>query len=151
MAPRQAAIYYSLNSNGPGRYKSFAHIRVEHRTAAVGQESLVNQPPVLDSVSVCFSPRAALLGTLRNYDGDGKENVKKGIGLIRKTTTLHVHHAFLHISLPSLHDYDVELPSFTFYEGRGEKTNDYLFSFSEFRYSPLESTPEEFASIKQIV
>ena len=96
----------SLNSNGPGRYKSFAHIRVEHRTAAVGQESLVNQPPVLDSVSVCFSPRAALLGTLRNYDGDGKENVKKGIGLIRKTTTLHVHHAFLYISLLSLHNND---------------------------------------------
>ena len=62
-----------------------------------------------------------------------------------------MHHAFLHISLPSLQDYDVELPSFTFYEGRGEKTNDYLFSFSEFRYSPLESTPEEFPNIKQIV
>ena len=112
VAPRQAAIYYSLNSNGPGQYKSFAHIRVEHRTAAVGQESLVNQPPVLDSVSVCFSPRAALLGTLRNYDGDGKENVKKGIGLIRKTTTLHVHHAFLYISLLSLHNYDVKWPNF---------------------------------------
>ena len=113
MAPRQAAICYSLNSNGPGRYKSFAHIRVEHRTAAVSQESLVNQPaPVLDSVSVCFSPRAALLGTLWNYDGDGKENIKKGIGLIRKTTTLHVQHAFLYISLLSLHNYDVKWPNF---------------------------------------
>ena len=28
-------------------------------------------------------------------------------------TTLHVHHAFLHISLPSLRDYDVKLPYFT--------------------------------------
>ena len=34
------------------------------------------------------------LGTLRNYDVDGEENVKKAIGLMRKTTTLHVHHAF---------------------------------------------------------
>ena len=27
-------------------------------------------------------------------DGDGKEDVKKAIGLLRKTTTLHVRHAF---------------------------------------------------------
>ena len=31
---------------------------------------------------------------LRNYDGDGNGKVKKVIGLISKTTTLHVHHAF---------------------------------------------------------
>ena len=30
----------------------------------------------------------------------GNENVKKTIGLISKTTTLHVHHGFLYISLP---------------------------------------------------
>ena len=34
------------------------------------------------------------IGTLRNYDGDGKENVKKAIGLMSETRTLHVHHAF---------------------------------------------------------
>ena len=33
---------------------------------------------------------------------------QKTMGLISKTTTLHVHHAFLYISLPSLHDYDVK-------------------------------------------
>ena len=44
----------------------------------------------------------------RNYDGDGKENVKKAIGLGSKTTTLLVHHAFLYISLPSLHNHDVK-------------------------------------------
>ena len=48
------------------------------------------------------------IGTLRNYDGDGKENVKIAIGLMSKTTTLHVHHAFLYISLLSLHNYDVK-------------------------------------------
>ena len=29
-----------------------------------------------------------------------------------------MHHAFLHISLPSLHDYHVKMPNFTFCEGR---------------------------------
>ena len=31
-----------------------------------------------------------------------------------KTTTLHVHHAFLYISLLSLHNYDVKWPNFNF-------------------------------------
>ena len=48
-----------------------------------------------------------VLGTLRSDDGDGNEDVKKAIGLITKTTILHVHHVFLYISLQSLHDYDV--------------------------------------------
>ena len=48
------------------------------------------------------------LGTFPNYDGDGNGNVKKAIGLMSKTTTLHVHHAFLYISLQSLHNYDVK-------------------------------------------
>ena len=36
--------------------------------------------------------------TLRNYDGDGNEDVKEAIGLMNKTTILHVYHAFLYIS-----------------------------------------------------
>ena len=40
------------------------------------------------------------LGTLRSNDADGNEKVKKTIGFICKTITLHVHHAFLYISLP---------------------------------------------------
>ena len=44
-------------------------------------------------------------------------NVKKAIGLISKTTTLHVHHAFLYIPLPSLHNYVVKFPNATFYGG----------------------------------
>ena len=51
-----------------------------------------------------------IIGTLRNYDCDGNENVKKTIGLISKTTTLLVHHAFLYISLSFLHKYDVKWP-----------------------------------------
>ena len=52
------------------------------------------------------------LGSLSNDDSDGNQDVKKAIGLLRKTTTLHVHHAFLYISSPSLHDYDVKIESF---------------------------------------
>ena len=43
------------------------------------------------------------LGNLRFSYHDGNENVKKAIVSISKTTTSHVHHAFLYISLPSLH------------------------------------------------
>ena len=40
-----------------------------------------------------------IIGTLRNYDGDDNGNIKKVIDIMSKTTTLHVHHAFLYISL----------------------------------------------------
>ena len=42
--------------------------------------------------------RLYLIGTLRNYDGNGNGNVnvKKAIGLMSKPTTLHVHNSFLH-------------------------------------------------------
>ena len=54
-----------------------------------------------------------------------KQHVK-----ISKTTTLHVHHAFLYISLPSLHDHDVKMPYFTFYDGgRKQATTKFSFSF----------------------
>ena len=46
-----------------------------------------------------------------------------------KTTILHVRHAFLYISLPSLHDYDVKMPNFTFYGGRKQATTKFTFSF----------------------
>ena len=53
-----------------------------------------------------FMTMMTIIGTLRNCDGDGKENVNKAIGLMSKTTTLHVHHPFV-ISLLSLLNYDV--------------------------------------------
>ena len=48
-------------------------------------------------------PSDVTIETLRNYDDDGK-----AIGLMSKTTTLHVHDAFLYISLLFLHNYDVK-------------------------------------------
>ena len=69
------------------------------------------------------------LGTLRSNDADGDETVTKTIGLISKTTTLHVHDTFLYISFPFLHDYDVKMPKFTFYGGRKQATMKFYFSF----------------------
>ena len=69
------------------------------------------------------------IGSFSNDDGDGNENVEKAIGLWSKTTSLHVPHAFLYISLPLLHDYDVKMPSFTFYGGRKQATTNFSFSF----------------------
>ena len=51
------------------------------------------------------------MGTLRSDNGNGRENVKKAIGLIAKTKTLQVHHGFLYVFLPSLHDYNVKMPN----------------------------------------
>ena len=67
------------------------------------------------------------LGSFSNEDGDGNQDVKKAIGLLRKTTTLHVHHAFLYISLPSLHDYDV-MPNCKFHGRRKQATTKFFFS-----------------------
>ena len=71
-----------------------------------------------------------ILGTLRSNDADDNENVKKKIiSLIIKTTTSHVHHTFLYISFPFLHDYDVKMPNFAFYGGRKQATTKLHFSF----------------------
>ena len=77
---------------------------------------LVDVPAKLMSCIIKLNPYCFLVavavvvaGSFSNDDGDGDGNqdVKKAIALLRKTTTLHVHHPFLYISLPSLHDYDV--------------------------------------------
>ena len=70
-----------------------------------------------------------VIGTLRSDDGDGNGNATKAIGLISKTTILHVHHAFLYISLPSLHDYDVKMPNFPMYRGSTQATTKFPLSF----------------------
>ena len=76
-----------------------------------------------------LSPQSSLVvkGNLSNDDGDVNENGKKAVAYVGKTTTLHVHVAFLYISLPSLHDYDVNLPNFTFCQGREHKATTFFF------------------------
>ena len=61
--------------------------------------------------------------------GSRCSNATKAIGLISKTTILHVHHAFLYISLPSLHHYDVKMPNFTMYRGSTQATTRFSLSF----------------------
>ena len=76
-----------------------------------------------------LSVREMSVRSFSNDDGDGNENVKKATGLLSKTTTMLVHHAFLYISLPLLHDYDVKMPSFTFYGGRKTSDDKLFFLF----------------------
>ena len=47
----------------------------------------------------------------------------------KRSTTLHVHHAFLYIPLPPLHDYDGKMPNFKFYGGRKPTSTKFSFSF----------------------
>ena len=47
---------------------------------------------------------------LRSQDGDVNGNATKAIGLISKTTILHVHLSSLYISLESLYDFYVNPP-----------------------------------------
>ena len=49
-------------------------------------------------------------------------------------TSLHGHHAFLYLSLPSLHDYDVKMPNFTFHRQREHTTTNFL-SLYKLEYS----------------
>ena len=51
------------------------------------------------------------IGSLSNDgDDDGNESGKKAID--KQTTLLYVHHPFLYISFPSLHDHDLKSPKF---------------------------------------
>ena len=54
---------------------------------------------------------------------------KKNNRLNRQKTTSQVHHTFLYISFPFLHDYDVKMPNFAFYGGRKQATAKFYFSF----------------------
>ena len=53
-----------------------------------------------------FARSGEIIESVSNDDGDGNKNGKK-----RSRLRL----AFSYISLPSVHDYDVKLPIFTFY------------------------------------
>ena len=73
-----------------------------------------------------MSEKTSDLDLVLVHTRDGNKNA---IGLLSKTTSLHLHHAFLYISLPLLLDYDVKMPSFTFYGGRKQATTNFSFSF----------------------
>jgi len=57
-----------------------------------------------------------------------------------------VHHAFLYISLPFLHDYDVKMPNCKFYGGRKQTSDDEsLFLSLNLSATIKKSTPGKFA------
>ena len=72
---------------------------------------------------------------------------KKTIGLMSKTTTLHVHYTFLYISWAALHDYDVRIPNFAFYGVHKQAKTKFCFSLCTWIWSLLHSTPGGFAYI----
>ena len=78
-----------------------------------------------------------------------RRTAKKQKVYICQTTTLQVHHAFLYFSLPSLHDYKVKLPNFTFSRGQEHKTTTF-FSCLELWYRPLEFNSKKNANIWRI-
>ena len=80
------------------------------------------------------------VGSFSNDDGYGKQDVKKAIGLMSKPTTLRVHHAFLYISLLSLHNYDVKWPNLKFTWER-ERQGEEFYHLSEIGSGPLFSVP----------
>ena len=88
--------------------------------------------------SECFIRLLLEKGNYSNEDSDGNENVIKATALLDKKTNLHVHHTFLYNSLPSLHDYDVKVPYFTFSGGRKQATTNFL-CFSKLKYGPQET------------
>ena len=83
-----------------------------------------------------------ILGSFSNDDDDGNENFKKAIGLRTKTRALYVPHTFWYISLPSLHDYVVKMPNFTFYGGRVRRRIFLSLSKLECLRSPRNQLPK---------
>ena len=84
--------------------------------------------------------RWKVIGTLRNYDGDGNGNLKTAIRLMSKMTTLHVHHAFLYIFLQSLQTFNVKWPNFELTWER-ERQGDNFYYLSLPGRGPLSSVP----------
>ena len=82
------------------------------------------------------------VGSFSNDDRDGNENVIKAVALHTKKTTLLVHHSFLYIPLPLLHDYDVKMPNFSSYGGRKQATTNFL-SLSKLECGPQEINSRE--------
>ena len=69
-----------------------------------------------------------LSGNLSKDDGDVNEDGKKAIGLDWENNTFaRASRFFVCISLPSLHDYNVKMPNFTFCRGREPKITIFFF------------------------
>ena len=84
---------------------------------------------------LCYSS-TWLLGTLRSGNVTATRTTKK-IGLVGKTTALHLRHTFLYNKFSAfLHDRECEvMPNFTFYGGLKQAQKNFI-SLSELGYFP---------------
>ena len=65
------------------------------------------------------------------------------------TTTLHVHHAFLYISFPFLHEDHVKMPNFAFYREKKTSKDEIFFLILNLDMVSNNSIPGGFAYIWQ--
>ena len=82
---------------------------------------------LIASYTVCFVTHfvgGGIIGSFSNDEGNGNENVKTVIGYKFGRAS-----GFLYIFLPLLHDHDVKMANFTFYEGCTQATTKFSFSF----------------------
>ena len=70
-----------------------------------------------------------LIGSLSNYDDNHNNNFQKTIGLMIKSTALHVITLFRTFLWHPLHDYNMKPPNLTFYRGHGHTTMNFPSSF----------------------
>ena len=73
-----------------------------------------------------------ILGTLRSDDGDGNKNVEQAVGLMNKTTTLHMHHTFsTFLCRPCATRTwgNEKIPNFMFCGGRKQLSNHKIYFF----------------------
>ena len=107
---------------------------------------------VLDAISrsnsICTEEILFLIIIIGSLRCGGDKKSKKAIAWQGKTTTLHVHHAFLYISLPSTARLPVKMPNFTFCEGRKQAMTKFIL-FMNLDMVDRNSAPEEFAYIWQ--
>ena len=97
---RNHLIRIDLNSVISKNYARFSNLGyTQHWLGMTTSAVSLDLTKAFDTVS------HAILGSLSNDDGAATRTANKTIDLLRKTTTLHVQHTFLYISLPSLHDY----------------------------------------------
>ena len=125
VSPGQTLRYEKNHSEHATVYFSIEHARP--RDAYVKTSNAIT--------SSCFAGNIRDLNIQRQ---DGNENVNKTIGLISKTTTLHVHHAFLPFSQD--YDYDMKIPNFAFYGERKQATAKFHFFFLNLDMVPRSST-----------
>ena len=122
------------------RITSF-HVVVVQQRQEMYKKSMMHKVLFDQSKPLAFLPFSlpspSSLRKLPTMTATATGTAKKPEVQIGKTTTLQEHHAFLHISLPSLHDYNVKLPNFTFCRGREKKTTTFFFSFPELWCSSL--------------